>query len=387
MHMKHITETIKARIDRAAKQIHEYPELSEQEIRTTELLKNELSDLNIEIVNILPGTGVIGLIRGAYPGKTVALRADIDALPVQEDPSHAICSKIDGVMHACGHDIHTSALLGAACALQSLRHTLHGNILLIFQPAEETTTGAKAVLSSGLFDQIKPDAFFSLHVMPGIAAGKLGVRTGPIMAAQKFFHVTVNGKGGHGSSPHNTYDPVIAAVRTVDALQSISARENNPVSPFVLSVCSFHGGNSYNIIPDTAELAGTCRFLDNSRTQTIEDRVSQIAEKTADIHNCRATTTFSARLPALDNAASLHPVAMKAGAAVYGQENVLCQDMMMASEDFSLYAQIAPIFMFHVGVGGDYPLHNSHLCISPETIAQCAELLTETALTYLDEEQ
>lgn len=382
--MKYITETIKKQVLRTAQDLHQHPELSQQEVRTTQLLKQQLSDMNIEIVDILTGTGVIGLIRGAHPGKTVALRADIDALPVQEDPTHEVCSQNDGVMHACGHDIHTASLLGAACALQGMRHTLRGNILLIFQPAEETSTGATAVLESGIFDRVKPDAFFSLHVIPSIPAGSLGVRTGAIMAAQKGFQITVTGKGGHGSAPHNTCDPVIAAARTVDALQSIVARENDPLSPFVLSVCSFHSGNVFNIIPDTAELTGTCRFLDNTRSHAIEDRVAQIAETTAAVHSCRTKTEFFRRLPALDNDASLSPVAMAAGSRVFGPDNVFSQNTMMASEDFSLFAQVAPIFMYHVGVGGEYPLHNCHLCIPEETAVRCAELLTETALVFLE---
>lgn len=387
MDLKYITSSIKERVVQTARDIHQHPELSEQEVRTTQLLKSQLSDMNIEIVDALPGTGVIGLIRGAHPGKTVALRADIDALPVQEDPTHQVRSQNDGVMHACGHDIHTASLLGAACALQDLRHTLHGNILLIFQPAEESSTGATAVLESGIFEKIKPDAFFSLHVIPGIPAGKLGVRPGPIMAAQKAFQITVTGRGGHGSAPHNTCDPVIAGARTVDALQSMVARENDPLSPFVLSVCTFQSGTVFNIIPDTAELTGTCRFLDNARSQTIENRVAQIAEQTAGVHNCQTETKFYRRLPALDNDDSLSTVAATAGAAVFGQENVFHQNMMMASEDFSLFAQIAPIFMYHVGVGGEYPLHNCHLRIPETTAVQCAELLAETALVFLEDQR
>ncbi len=385
--MRYITEPIREIICSIAQDIHCHPELSEQEVRTTRLLKNQLSNMNIEIVDILPGTGVIGLIRGAHSGKTVALRADIDALPVQEDPSHKNCSKNDGIMHACGHDIHAASLLGAACVLQTLRPTLHGNILLIFQPAEETSTGARAILESGVFDRIKPDAFFSLHIMPGLPTGKLGIREGAIMAAQKGFQITVSGKGGHGSSPHNTCDPLIAAAKIVDALQSISAREYDPVSPFVLSVCSFQSGNAFNIIPDTAVLTGTSRFLDNGRSHWIEERVCQIATKTAEIHSCHATTEFFRRLPALDNAASLLPTAQAAGCAVFGHKNLLSQNMMMASEDFSLYAQVAPIFMYHVGVSCSYPLHSRHLYVPESTAVQCAELLTQTALTFLENRQ
>lgn len=382
--MHYITKEIEKEILRIAQELHQNPELSGEEIHTTQLLKEQLSRMNIETIDILSGTGVIGLIRGAYPGKTVALRADIDALPVQEDTTHTICSKNDGVMHACGHDIHSAALLGAAYALKSLQPTLHGNVLLIFQPAEETVSGAKAILESGIFDVIKPDAFYSMHVMPNIPAGHLGVRSGSIMAAQIGFEITVSGKGGHGSSPHTACDPIIAAARTVDALQSISARENDPFSPFVLSVCSIHGGSTINVIPDEVALSGSCRFLDNNRKQSILERIEQIATKTAEVHSCNAKIKFFRMLPALDNSPALLPVAQAAGETVFGKENVLWQSGMMASEDFALFAQIAPIFMYHVGVGGSYPLHNSHFYVAEETAVQSAELLTQSALLHLE---
>lgn len=375
------------KIRKIAQEIHCYPELSGQEVRTTQLLKEQLTRMGIEIIDCLPSTGVIGLIKGAYPGKTVALRADMDALPVQEDRTHTICSKNDGVMHACGHDIHTAALLGAAETLQRLQPALHGDILLLFQPAEEIALGAKAILESGVFDRIKPDAFFSFHVMPSIAAGQLGTRSGSIMAAHIGFEITISGKGGHGAAPHNTCDPIIAAARTVDALQSIVARENDPQSPLVLSVCSIHSGSSINIIPDEAVLSGSCRFLDNSRKQSIMNRVEQIAAKTAEVHNCCAETKFFRWLPAVDNNPVLLPVAKAAGSAVLGEENILWQNSLMVSEDFALFEEIAPIFMFHVGTGGPYPLHNSHFCVPEETVIQSAELFVQSALTYLDWEK
>ena len=383
--MPYISREIKDKILKIAHDLHCHPELSEQEVRTTQLLKEQLIRMNIEIIDCLSSTGVIGLIKGAYPGKTVALRADIDALPVQEDRTHTICSENDGIMHACGHDIHTAALLGAASVLQSLQPSLHGNILLIFQPAEETGSGANAILKSGIFDRIKPDAFFSIHVMPNIAAGQLGARSGSIMAAHIGFEITISGRGGHGAAPHNTCDPIIAAARTVDALQSIIARENDPLSPLVLSVCSIHSGSSINIIPDEAVISGSCRYLDNSRKQSILQRVEQISSKTAEVHNCHAETKFFRFLPALDNSPILLPTAQAAASAVFGEENVLCQSSMMVSEDFALFAQIAPIFMFHMGTGGPYPLHNSHFCVPEETAIQAAELFVQSALTYLAE--
>ena len=381
--MFYITKEIENKIIDYAEQLHSNPELSDQETLTTKFIKEQLSLMNIEIIDVLKGTGVIGLIKGEYPGKTVALRADIDALPIKEDESHKIRSKNEGVMHACGHDIHTAALLGAANALQNIRETLHGNVLLIFQPAEEISSGAKAIISSGIFDIVKPDAFFSIHVMPNIPADKVGVREGSIMAGQIGFEITVHGKGGHGASPQNACDPIIAAVRTVDALQSITARESDPLSPLVLSVCSIHSGTAINIIPNKAIFSGTCRYLDNSLSDTIHKRITDISTMTAQVHNCKAEAKFFRSLPALDNSPLLLSVAQKSGHTVFGNDNMIVQNSTMASEDFALFSNIAPTFMYHVGIGGQYPLHNCHLQIPKHTASQCAELFTQTVLTYL----
>ena len=261
MDFQYITPDFQEKILTAAHHIHRNPELSEQEFMTTGYILDVLESLNIELTEVQPNTGVIGLIRGGQSGPTVALRADIDALPVEEAADHAIRSERPGIMHACGHDTHTAALLGAAMALSANKEQLKGNVLLIFQPAEECTTGAQAVMDTGVFEEHKPVAFLSLHMMPSIPAGKVGVRTGPIMAAQKGFEITVTGKGGHGASPHLAVDPIIAAARIAETLQALPAQWANPIDPFVLTVCSIHGGTTFNIIPDRANLLGTCRFL------------------------------------------------------------------------------------------------------------------------------
>ena len=371
-----------------AHEIHKYPELSEQEFKTTEKIRSFLTEMNIELLEEQPSTGVLAIIRGGQPGKTVALRADIDALPVLEDPSHKIVSQNQGVMHACGHDIHTAALLGAAAALNRQHQSLCGTVLLIFQPAEEVSTGAKAVIDTGVFDRIRPDAFFSFHVMPSVPEGKIGIRQGPIMAAQKGFTIRIAGKGGHGASPHLTHDPLIAATRTVDALQTIASRQIDPAAPFVLSVCSIHGGTAFNIIPDSMEITGTCRLMDNSISRQVEQWITDIAQKTADIHSCAAEVTFFRRLPALENATPLVSIAQDTAAALLGPENIICQDIMMGSEDFSLYSEIAPIFMYHMGMGVtqgvNYSLHNPHFLVPDAITLQSAELLAQTALRYLE---
>ena len=381
--MSYITEKNRDDILKTAEFLHRHPELSSEEVMTTKFIKDKLSEMDIEIIDAPLKTGVVGIIRGAHPGKTIALRADIDALPVLEDASHEIRSETDGVMHACGHDIHTASLLGAACGLKSFEDSLHGNVMFVFQPAEEISLGAKEIIDSKVFDIIKPDAFFSMHVMPNIPNGQIGIRQGSIMAGQTGFKVTVHGKGGHGSAPHTACDPIIAVARIIDALQSLTARENDPFSPCVLSVCTMHGGSAINIIPDDAYFAGTCRFLDNNRSQGIKERIEQIASKTAEVHNCRAEVEFFRELPALNNDKDLASVAEKAATSVFGEENVFSQLPMMASEDFPFFNEIAPVFMYHVGIGGNYPLHNSKIHIPEDSAVKSAELFINTVLTYL----
>lgn len=386
MDFQYITPDFQEKILTAAHHIHRNPELSEQEFMTTGYILDVLESLNIELTEVQPNTGVIGLIRGGKPGPTVALRADIDALPVEEAADHAIRSERPGIMHACGHDTHTAALLGAAMALSANKAQLKGNVLLIFQPAEECTTGAQAVIDTGVFEEFKPAAFLSLHVMPSIPEGKVGVRTGPIMAAQKGFDITVTGKGGHGASPHQAVDPLITAARIAETLQALPAQWANPVDPFVLTVCSIHSGTTFNIIPDTANLLGTCRFLLPEYNQAVEERIVEIANAVALAHGCTAKTAFFRRLPPVLNDPALGMAAVKAAQALYGEENLVVQDMMMGSEDFALYSQIAPVFMYHMGIGGSVGLHNCNILVPDHVIVETAELLTRAAITVLEEQ-
>ena len=385
MEFQYITPAFQEKLLAAAHHIHRNPELSEQEFMTTGYILDILESLNIELTEVQPNTGVIGLIRGGQPGPTVALRADIDALPVEEAKDHAIRSEKPGVMHACGHDTHTAALLGAAMALSANKDKLKGNVLLLFQPAEECTTGAQAIMDTGVFEEHKPVAFLSLHMMPVVPEGKVGVRTGPIMAAQKGFTVTVSGKGGHGAFPHQATDPIIAAMRTAEALQSIPAQWADPIQPFVLTVCSIHGGTTFNVIPDTAYISGTSRFLLPEYDQGVEDRIVTIANATALAHGCTAKIEFFRQLPPLVNDAKLSELAVKAAEELYGKENLVVQDVMMGSEDFSLYSKIAPTFMYHVGIGGSVGLHNCNIVVPDHVITETAELLTRAAIATLEE--
>ncbi len=388
MELKYISEDIRKHIIEIAHDIHQNPELSHQEFRTTKLLIEELEKLGIEIPKEQPATGVIGILRGKIPGPTIALRADIDALPIFEEPEHKICSGNSGVMHACGHDFHTSSLLGAVMALSERRDTLPGTVIFVFQPGEEKGTGAEKVISTGIFDKYAPKAFFSLHVKPDIPAGKIGIRKGPIMAALCCFSIDIHGKGGHGATPHLATDPIIAATRTVDALQCIRSRWIDPAQPFTLSVCSIHGGSAYNVIPDDVHIEGTYRYALDSYKDSVKEQIMRISESVANAHGCTAECRFFHESKPLVNDDNLADTAHEAAVSLFGEENVFVQDFWMASEDFSFYREIAPIFMYHIGVGAEdgssAGLHTPRLFVPDETAPLCAELLTQTVLTALE---
>ena len=389
MDLQYITPEIRDHILEVAHWMHRNPELSTREFQTTAMLKSELEKIGLEFPDAQPATGVVYLLRGGLPGPTIALRADIDALPIQEAEKHTIRSQVEGNMHACGHDFHAAALLGAAIALNARRDNLSGNILFIFQPAEEQCFGALEVMEKGIFEIYPPDSFFSLHVMPDIPLGKVGIRPGPMMAAQGCFRIHITGKGGHGALPHLSKNPILAAAGIIDGLQTIRSRWADPTQPFSLSVCSVHGGSACNIIPDEVELEGTFRYALESYGEAIKEQMTRICESIATAHECTAECSFFREIYPLINDENLTRIARQAAAPLYGAENMFVQDFRMISEDFGFYRTVSPIFMYHVGVGNpdgtSMGLHNAAFLVPDDAAALCAELLTRTALTAMQE--
>lgn len=370
-----------------ARWLHKNPELSNQEYQTCAFIRSELEACGIELLDYPLKTGVLALIRGAHDGPTIGLRADIDALPVAEDPQNPVQSCRPGIMHACGHDIHTAALLSAAKILHHDRKELQGQILLIFQPAEEVCTGAAAVRSSGVFNDYKPAAFFSLHVMPDIPEGQVSVQAGPIMAAQERFAIEVCGKGSHGAWPHLSHDSIIAAVDIVNGLQKVDSRMIDPLKPFVLSVCSIHGGQVFNIIPENCTVMGTCRYLHNELRDQLVRSIKAVAEHTASIYGCSVQVSFDLSLRANVNHSSLLSIAEESVKRAMGAPAIIKTPARMGSEDFSVFSEIAPTFMYHVGCGkgeNSPALHSSRFQVSSDALLDCAALMTQTAATALD---
>ncbi|MDR6672072.1 M20 family metallopeptidase [Xanthomonas sp. 1678] len=347
---------------------HQHPELSNREQRTAAKVAERLRALGLKPQTGIAHHGVVAIIKGGLPGPKIALRADMDALPVTEQTGLAFASKATaeyrgetvGVMHACGHDAHTSILLGVAEALVAMRAQLPGEVMLVFQPSEEGAPGneeggASLMLKEGLFRDFKPDAMFGLHVFSSVQAGKIAVRGGPLMAASDRFSIKVIGRQTHGSAPWNGIDPIVASADLIGAAQTVvSRRANISRQPAVVSFGAIKGGIRYNIIPDDVEMVGTIRTFDEGMRQQIFADLKTVAEHTAAAHGAKA----EAHVPDQDgNPATVNDPALTAKMlpslqAVVGAGNVYEPPLQMGAEDFSFYAQQVPSMFFFVGATG-----------------------------------
>ena len=343
-------------IQEIRRNIHAHPELRFEENRTSQLVAEALSSWGIEVFRGLGKTGVVGRLVGDLgPGKMIGLRADMDALPLQEHNTFSHSSQNPGKMHACGHDGHTAMLLGAAEYLSNHRD-FKGSVIFIFQPAEEGGAGAREMIKDGLFKQFPCDAVFGLHNWPGLAEGNFGVTTGPMMASSNTFEITIKGKGGHAALPHNSADPVLTGVQVVQALQSIVTRNKRPVDAAVLSVTQFHAGETSNVIPDSAFIGGTIRTFTLEVLDLMEQRLREIAEHTANAFDCHAEIIFSRNYPPLINHAKEVRFAGEVMKELVGEEQV---DMdigpTMGAEDFAFMLLEKPGCYVFLGNGdGDH---------------------------------
>jgi len=356
---------LQAQVVEWRRDFHQHPELSNREVRTAAKVAERLRAMGLKPQTGVAVNGVVAVIKGALPGPRIALRADMDALPVTEQTGLPFASTATseyrgekvGVMHACGHDAHTATLLGVADALVAMRDTLPGEVMLIFQPAEEGAPppeqgGADLMLKEGLFKDFKPEAVFGLHVFSSVQAGQIAVRGGPLMAASDRFAITVNGRQTHGSAPWNGIDPIVAAADLVGTAQTIvSRRANLSKQPAVLTFGAIKGGIRYNIIPDSVEMLGTIRTFDPDMRRQIFADLRNVAEHTAAAHGASATTDIyeDDGNPATVNDPALTARMLPSLQAVVGADNVYEPALQMGSEDFSLYAQQVPAMFFFVG--------------------------------------
>jgi len=335
--------------------LHAHPELAFEESRTSALVAGKLGGWGIEVHRGLARTGVVGVIHGSKGnGKSIGLRADMDCLPVQEASDLAYKSRTPGRMHACGHDGHTTMLLGAARYLAETRN-FAGTAYLIFQPAEEAGGGGQVMVQEGLFARFPAAEVYALHNWPGLAPGKMAVRAGPVMAATDDLHVTLRGRGGHGAMPHLAVDPVVAAAQIISALQTIASRNVNPLDAAVVSVCSMQTSQvgAFNIIPDCVTLAGTVRTFRAQTRDLAERRVKEIVTKIAEGFGASAEIDYRRGYPATVNSPREAEFAARVGRRIFGAENVITEhEPTMGGEDFAYMLLERPGAYVFLGQGG-----------------------------------
>jgi len=331
--------------------LHAHPELRFEERRTGDLVARALAGWGIEVHPGLAGTGVVGVIRAGSSRRSIGLRADMDALPIQETNRFAHHSQFDGRMHACGHDGHMAMLLAGARHLATTR-AFDGTVVLIFQPGEEGGAGADRMIREGLFERFPCDAVFALHNWPGLRFGEFAVSPGPMMASTNEFDLLVSGRGGHAAMPHLTVDPVLVAVQIVQGLQGIVTRARNPIDAAVLSVTMIHAGDATNVIPDTARVGGTVRTFDDKVTQLFEQRIQTIAQLTAQAHGAEVTVRFQRTYPPTVNHPEQAEFAARVADRIVGTDMVVRNaDPTLGAEDFSFMLQARPGAYLFIGNG------------------------------------
>ncbi|MBC3916798.1 amidohydrolase [Undibacterium sp. CY18W] len=344
-----------AEIQQIRRDIHAHPELCYEEHRTSEVVAQKLQAWGIPVVRGLGGTGVLGILKNGNSERAIGLRADMDALPMQEINTFAHTSQHAGKMHACGHDGHTAMLLGAARYLSQYKD-FDGTVYLIFQPAEEGGGGARRMIEDGLFDKYPMDAVFGMHNWPGVAVGTFGVTAGPMMASSNEFEVVVRGKGAHAAQPHKGIDPIIVAIQIAQSWQTIVSRNASPLESAVLSVTQIHSGSATNVIPDDATLIGTVRAFSTAMIDLIEKRMKAIAEHTAAAFDAQVDFQFKRNYPPLINHAKETAFAAEVMRSVVGNDNVDAQvEPTMGAEDFAFMLQAKPGCYAFIGNGdGDH---------------------------------
>ncbi len=339
-----------ASISALRRDIHAHPELSFQELRTSDLVAQKLTEWGIPIHRGLGQTGVVGILKNGNSPRAIGLRADMDALPMQEFNQFAHTSQHPGKMHACGHDGHVAMLLAAAQHLAQHRH-FDGTVYFIFQPAEEGGGGAREMIQDGLFTQFPMQAVFGMHNWPGLALGQFALSAGPVMASSNEFKITIHGKGSHAALPHNGVDPVPVACQMVQAFQTIISRNKKPVDAGVISVTMIHTGEATNVVPDHCEMQGTVRTFSLDVLDLIEQRMREVAQHTCAAFGATCTFEFERNYPPTINHAAESDLARQVMADIVGPSNVQLQEPTMGAEDFSYMLQAVPGAYCFIGNG------------------------------------
>ena len=388
--VKEESKTISDWIVKIRRELHEYPELMYEEFRTSELIRRELDKLDIQYIHPIAETGVLASI-GNGNGPCVALRADMDALPIHEETDVPFKSKIDGKMHACGHDCHVSMLLGAAKLLKDKESEINGTIKLLFQPAEEGGAGGKLMREEGALENPEVERIFGLHVWPQMPSGQIGSREGTFLAATSSLSLTVKGIGGHAAVPQLAKDPVLTSARIITNLQSIISRELDPLESGVVSITVINGGNASNVIPSEVKVKGTLRSLTMDGLKELQKRVKEISEGIAQTHGCEAIVEYVGNdYPPTVNDSEMWKFAKNVGIELLGDDNVSDLDAVMGGEDFAYYTEkvkgcFVVLGMNNPDIDATYSVHHPMFKADEDALHIGTALHTIFALKSLEE--
>lgn len=375
---------------RMRRELHQIPELGFKEWKTSDFVADYLSALGLPVKRGVAGTGVVALLDTGRPGPCVAIRADMDALPLSEATGLPFASRHDGAMHACGHDGHMAMALGAARLLTAAQEELCGAVKFIFQPAEEMLGGARYMVEAGVLESPRVDGIVGLHLWPDLPAGRFGVKAGTVMASMDHVDITVHGRAGHGAAPHQGVDAILAASHVLTALQALVSRETDPAEPIVLSMGTIRGGSLPNIIADRVEVRGTVRAVNSGARERMQRRITALAEAVAGGLNARAEVGYEFGYPPTVNDPGLIRRAEACLRDLFGPEAIVLLDRTpMTSEDMAFYMEKVPGAFLLVGAKGegygDYPLHHPQMTIDERALEHGAAFLAEFARSFLTE--
>jgi amidohydrolase len=386
-------QSMRDQLVRWRRDLHTHPELGFQEVRTASIVTEHLQRLGYRVYTGVAKTGVIGLLQGARPGRTVMLRFDMDALPMQEVNQVEYASQTSGVMHACGHDGHVAMGLGTATLLEQHRTEWVGTVKLVFQPAEEGMNGAEVMVNEGALDAYgpKPDVAFGLHLWNHSPLGQANLTSGPVMAAAERWSLKIKGRGGHGALPHQTADPIVAGAQMVTALQTIVSRNVSPQKTAVVTVGSFQGGTAFNIIPGEVELSGTIRTFEEDVRQTVLSRFETLCRGIAEAMDVTVDLETRSLTPAVVNDPVATELFRQSAASVLGEENIHGAFRTMGSEDMAFFLREVPGSFLFLGSanaerGLDHPHHSPRFDFDEQALPLGVAILADTAVRFLNQD-
>jgi amidohydrolase len=389
--IKELSKEIYPQLVKLRRELHQYPEIAFQEFKTSERIVQELKKLNLSVRTKVGRTGVVGLLTGVKKGKTVALRSDMDALPVTEQINFPYKSKNLGKMHACGHDVNMAVVIGAATILNRLRSELNGNVKFIFQPSEEVTPGgAVEMIKEGVLENPKVEGIFASHVDAHIPVGKIGVKDLAMMAQADDFDLIIYGKGGHGARPHEGVDAIVVSAQIIQALQTIVSRRISPLKPIVISIGIINGGTASNIICDKVFMEGTARTLDKEVTKKIPGLLKEVVSGIAKSAGAKVEVKYYEGYPILINRPEMNDYFRRAFKKLYNMKSIEIKEPMMGGEDFARYLQKIPGAMMRLGIrnekiGAIYPWHHPKFSVDENAIKMGAEIFAQVCFDFLNQ--